>query len=191
MNEPVPRRRNDSSKDEHTHLAVKVEHCEASVETRIEPGIYQPQYAWDLDDNAPLYRTTTQLTFTGVATYPEGRAGEAYELTIYGSNSDPRRIEATVKDVQARNGHGSLKFRSYRGREIPIYNPPSGMGLLDKVRGEPRWMAWLHVSPLFANDALALVSSGRSLFLGIHERRSKRTRWIQGISLQTTDPAEE
>ncbi|MDX8501903.1 hypothetical protein RFM99_26250 [Mesorhizobium sp. VK4C] len=177
--------------EEHTHLAIRVERCDASVETRVEPGIYQPQYAWDLDDDSPLYRTTTQLTFAGVTTYPEGRAGEAYELTIYGSTSDLRRNEATVKDVQARDERGSLQFRSYRGRQIPIYNPPLGMGLVDKVRGEPRWTGWLHVSPLFTSNAVALVNSGRLLFLGIHERRSKRTRWIQGVSLQTTDPAEE
>lgn len=186
----MPRRKHPSE-EEHTHLAIKVEHCEASVETRIEPGIYQPQYAWDLDDDSPLYRTTIQLTFSGVATYPERRAGEAYELTIYGSNSDLRRNEAMVKDVQARNEHGSPKFRTYRGKQIPIYNPPSGMGLIDKVRGEPRWTAWLPVSRLFTSDALALVNSGRSLFLAIHERRSKRARWIQGLSLQTIDPAEE
>lgn len=187
----MPRTRKHQPDDEHTRLAIKVERCEASVETRIEPEIYQPQFAWDLDDDTPLYRTTTQLTLVGVATYPEGRAGEAYELTIYGSNSTPRRIEATVKDVQARDEHGSLKFRSYRGRQIPIYNPPSGMGLIEKVRGEARWVAWLHVSPLFASDALALVNAGRSLFLAIHERRRKRVRWIQGVGLQTTDPAEE
>ncbi|MER9693594.1 hypothetical protein NKJ16_16865 [Mesorhizobium sp. M0179] len=162
-----------------------------NVETRIEPGIYQPQYAWDLDDDSPLYRTTIQLTFDGVATYPERRAGQAFEVTIYGSNSDLRRNEATVKNVQARGERGSLKFRSYRGKQIPIYNPPSGMGLIDKVRGEPCWTAWLPVSPRFASDALALVNSGRSLFLGIHERRSKRAHWIQGLSIQTTDPAEE
>lgn len=185
----MPRRRKHTSEDEHTHLTIKVEHCEASVETRVEPGIYQPQYAWDLDDDAPLYRTAIQLTFAGVVTYPEGRAGEAFELTIYASNSDLRRNKATVKDVQARDERGSLKFRSYSGRQIPVYNPPSGMGLIDKV--ESSWIAWLHVSPLFTNDALVLVNSGRSLFLGIHERRSKRVRWIQGVSLQTTDPAEE
>lgn len=187
----MPRKRKHQPEEEHTHLAIKVEHCEASVETRIEPGVYQPQYAWDLDDDAPLHRNTIHLTLVGVATYPEGRAGEAYELTIYGSNSGSRRSEKTIKDLQARDEHGSLKFRSYRGRQIPIYNHPSGMGLIDKVRGEPRFTAWLRVSPPFASDALALMNSGRSLFLAIHERRSKRSRWIQGMSLQTTDPANE
>ncbi|MER8687981.1 hypothetical protein [Mesorhizobium sp. M1136] len=187
----MPRKSKHPPEEEYTHLAIKVAHCEASVETRIEPEIYHPQYAWDLDDDTPLYRITTRLTLAGVATYPEGRAGEAYELTIYGSHSDSRRIKATVKDVQARDERGSRKFRSYRGRQIPIYNPPSGMGLIEKIRGELRWTAWLRVSPLFASDALALVNSGQSLFLAIDERRAKRARWIQGVSLQTTDPADE
>lgn len=58
VRDSVPRTRKHTSEEEHTHLAIKVEHCEARVETRIESGIYQPQYAWDLDDDAPLCRTT-------------------------------------------------------------------------------------------------------------------------------------
>lgn len=75
----MPRKSKRPPKEEYTHLAIKVAHWEASVETRIEPEIYHPEYAWDLDDDAPLYRITTRLTLAGVATYPEGRAGEAYE----------------------------------------------------------------------------------------------------------------
>jgi hypothetical protein len=38
---------------------------------------------------------------------------------------------------------------------------------------------------------VSLLSHGRDLFLALHERRSGRTRWIQGLSLQTNDPADE
>ncbi len=100
-------------------------------------------------------------------------------------------IRATLRDVQERDEYGSPKYRPHRGRQIPVYNPPPGMGLIEKVRGEPRWSAWLHVSPSFASDALGLLSNGRSLFLAIHERKKDRARWVQSVSLQTTDPAEE
>ncbi|TIN77516.1 hypothetical protein [Mesorhizobium sp.] len=166
-----------------------MEQCEASVEACINHDVYAPQYAWDLDDDDPLHQFRTQLTVTGVATHPEERAGDGYELTIYSDNS--RRLGETVKDAQARDEHGSPQHRSYRGRQIPIYNPPAGMGLIEKIRGEPRWTAWLHVSPRFVSDALALLSNERSLFLAIHERKSGRVRWVQGLGLKTTDPSEE
>ncbi len=56
---------------------------------------------------------------------------------------------------------------------------PPGMGLIDKIRGEPRWTPWLRVSPRFRSDALALLSNGRPLFLAKHERKTNRTRWIR------------
>lgn len=74
---------------------------------------------------------------------------------------------------------------------VPICISPKGMGLIDKIRGEPRWTAWLHVWPCFASEALALCGHGRPLFMAVHERKSDRSRWIQSVCLQTTDPAEE
>jgi len=41
------------------------------------------------------------------------------------------------------------------------------------------------------NDALVLLGQQATLFIALHERKAERTRWIQRISLQTTDPAEE
>jgi hypothetical protein len=62
---------------------------------------------------------------------------------------------------------------------------------LNKMRGEARWTGWLFTSTGFVRDMLVLLSHGRDVFLALHERRSGRTRWIQGLSLQTNDPADE
>lgn len=190
----MPRRtkRRKRPEEEHTHLAIRVEHCEASVEAAINYNVYSPQSAWNANDDDPLHRFTTRLTVAGKSTYPDERAGDTYEVTIYGDNPGSGDVRAaTLRDVQARDEHGSPKYRQYRGRQIPIYDPPPGMGLIDKIRGEPRWTAWLRVSPRFATDALALLTIGRSLFLAIHERKKGRARWVQSVSLQTNDPAEE
>ncbi|RWB99687.1 MAG: hypothetical protein EOQ57_18160 [Mesorhizobium sp.] len=136
-------------------------------------------------------RFTEQLTVGGKSIYPEERAGDTYEVTIYSNNLYSGDIRATLKDVQARDEHGSPKYRQYRGRQIPIYIPPPGMGLIDKVRGEPRWTVWLRVSPRFTTEALALLRDERSLFLAVHELKKGRRRWVQNLSLQTTDPAEQ
>lgn len=177
--------------DQHTHLAIRVERYDTSVEAAINYNAYTPQSAWQSDDDDPLYRFTTRLTVAGISTYPEDRAGDTYEITIYSDNLSSGGIRATLKDVQERDDHGSPKYRQYRGRQIPIYKPPPGMGLIDKIRGDRRWTAWLRASPRFTSDALSLLGNERSLFLAIHERKTNRTRWVQSASLQTTNPAEE
>lgn len=177
--------------EEHTYLTIRVEQYEACVQTSVNHNVYAPQHAWDSDENNPLYPFSTRLTITGISTHPETRAGEAYELTVYGDDARSRRHNTTLKDAQTRDEHESPQYREYRGRQIPVYNPPNGLGLLEKVRGEPRWIAWLFVAPRFVNDALVLLGQGRNLFLAIHEHREKRARWIQAVSLQTADPEEE
>jgi len=188
---PRTKKRQRKPKEEHTHLAIRVEQYEAHVEASVNHNVYAPQYAWDLDDDDALYQFTTQLTIKGISTYPEERADDEYELTIYGNDTRSRRLDATLKDAHARDEHGLPRYREYRGRQIPIYNPPSGLGLLDKVRGEPRWAAWLFVAPRFVSDALVLLGHGKKMFLAIHESKNKRTRWVQSLTLQTADPAEE
>lgn len=188
---PRTSKRQKQPEEEHTNLALRVERCDVSVEAAVNYNVYAPQSAWNSDDDDPLYRFTTRLTVAGISTYPEERAGDTYEVTIYGDNLGSGDIRATLKDVQERNELGSPRYRQYRGRQIPIYKPTPGMGLIDKIRGEARWTVWLRVSPRFASDALALMSDGRSLFLAIHERKKDRARWIQSVSLQTTDPTNE
>jgi len=188
---PRAKKRQKKPGDEHTFLGIRVERYEASMEAGVNHGVYAPQLAWNLDDDHPLYEFNTRLMIVGVATYPEGREGDSYEFRISADNVGAFDIRATLKDVQVRDEHGSPKYRSYRGRQVPVYIPPKGMGLIDKVRGEPRWTAWLRVLPCFASDALVLLRSDRTLFLAVHERKRDRTRWIQSLSLQTTDPSEE
>ncbi|TJW88257.1 MAG: hypothetical protein E5V92_06150 [Mesorhizobium sp.] len=189
----MPRRtkRQKTVEEEHTHLAIRVERWDASVEAAINYNVYVPESAWNSDADDPLYRFTEQLTVGGKSIYPEERAGDTYEVTIYSNNLYSGDIRATLKDVQARDERGSPKYRQYRGRQIPIYIPPPGMGLIDKVRGEPRWTVWLRVSPRFTTEALALLRDERSLFLAVHELKKGRRRWVQNLSLQTTDPAEQ
>ncbi|SIT57844.1 hypothetical protein BQ8794_410011 [Mesorhizobium prunaredense] len=95
-----------------------MERCEASVEAAVNYNVYTPQSAWNSDDDDPLYRFTTRLAVAGISTYPEERAGDTYEVTIYGDNLGSGDIRATLKDVQARDEHGSPQYRSYRGPDI-------------------------------------------------------------------------
>jgi hypothetical protein len=72
-----------------------------------------------------------------------------------------------------------------------VYRSVPGFGLLNKVRGESAWTAWANVSSRLVSDMLTLVGTGRELYLAIEERKVSRSRWVDGIGLQTTDPAED
>ncbi|MBZ9654020.1 hypothetical protein [Phyllobacterium lublinensis] len=188
---PQKKKRQNASADEHTFLAIRVDRYEVSVDAAINYNLYSPETAWDLDDGQPIYKFTTRLTVVGVATYPPQQKDDTYEFTIYGNDLGPRNLHATLKDVQARDEHGSLRYRTYRGRQIPIYIPPKGIAFIDKVRGERWWTASLWVLPNFASDLLVVLSSGRPMFLAVDAHKSERSRWIRSLSLQTTDPANE
>ena len=188
---PQRKKRQKTPAEEHTFLAIRVERYEASIDAAINYSVRAPEHAWNLDDDQPVYKYTTRLTLVGVATYPPQRGGDTYEFTIYGDDVGSRDLRATLKDVRERDEYGSPKYRSYRGRQVPIYVPPKGIGLIDKIRGERGWTATLFVLPSFASQLLVLLGSGRPMFLAVHETKSERIRRIQNLSLQTTDPAEE
>jgi hypothetical protein len=164
-------------------LTIRVESYEARLEACVNCNVYAPQNAWNLGEDDPLYEFTNQVTIAGISTYPRGRAGDAYELTILGHDAPSLGLRATLKDVQARDERGGLRYREYRGRQIPIYTPPKGLGLLNKVRGEARWTALLFVAPRFVNDVLALLRHQRNLFLAVHERQDEPARWVHGLRL--------
>lgn len=44
-----------------------------------------------------------------------------------------------MRMCRGRIKNNSPKYRRYHGRQISIYNPPLGIGLIDKIRGEARW----------------------------------------------------
>ena len=185
------RRKKTKSEETHTHLAVQVERYDMRVQAAVNCDVYAPQYAWELDDDDPLYHFTAQLEIVGTSIYPESRSGDLYEITIYGDDAPSRRLDIKLKDAQERDEYGIARYRSYRGKRIPVFDSPKGMGMLEKVRGESRWKAWLFATPRFVHDALVLLGHEKAVFLAIHECKKERSRWMRGLTLQTTDPSEE
>lgn len=175
----------------YSRIGVKVESYDARVEADINIEAKDPRYAINLDDRDPVYKYVTRLTIFGAATYPEDRAGQRFEVTVFGDESPSRRVFATLKDIHERGEYGQPLYRQYRGQDLPVFRKPPGLGLLDKVRGEPRWTAWLNVAARLVSDMLVLLGTERDLYLAIEERKIGRTRWVDGICLQTTDPAED
>ena len=189
----MPRRQAHQTKsaEVHTHITVRIESYEASATASINHSAYAPEYAWTLDDNDPVYEFSNQVRLSGTSTYPPERAGDVYELTFYGDDAPSRRLHQKLKDLQVRDEYGSPKYKQYRGRQVPILVPPNGIGIVDKVRGERRWSAWLVVMPRFVGDLLVLLTCRSENFLALHEYKIERSRWIRSVTIQTNDPAQD
>lgn len=186
----MPKKQPKGPKDEHTFLAIRVERYEASTEASLNLNLKTnlPLFARDED---PVYTFVTTLKINGVSTYPEGRAGERYEVTVRGEAIHAGDFSLTLRDVQKRGEYGAPVYRSHRGEPLPIYQPPPGIALIERRRGAAIWDLWVPVAPRLVSDMLVLLAQTRPLFLFLHERKTGRQRWIESIGLQTTDPAEE
>lgn len=189
----MPRKKSRHKKPsvEHTHLTVKIESYEANIGAGVNHDAYEPRYAWQLDDRDPVYQFSSHLRIKGIVTAPEPREGNAFELQIHGEERTSSNLDLTLKEIQKRNEYDAPEYRTYRGKEIPIYNPPNGLGLTEKVRGEPAWTSWIFVKPSFVSDAFKLLALDKQLYLTIHERKEGRSRWVQNASIQSEDPEAE
>lgn len=100
-------------------------------------------------------------------------------------------VTAKLSGRHMMDDDGARKYRKVRGEEIPVYDVPDGLGLIEKVRGEKRWSGFCWVSPGTVSDMLALLPHVHPLYISIHERKVGRTRWINGLSLQMSHPGFE
>ncbi|MDL2403044.1 hypothetical protein [Rhizobium mayense] len=55
------KKRQKTPDDEHRFLAVRVEGFDAKVEAAINHSVFAPQFAWNLDDDDPLFEFMTRL----------------------------------------------------------------------------------------------------------------------------------
>lgn len=183
------RKKHKKPKVEYEFLSVRVESYEVRVDASVNHHLLTRNLSW-LPDDEPVNRFYTHLELKGTSFDPLGRSGDNYVITVYGEKNNSRP-ELTLKDLRTRDDDGNFQYRKYRGQEVPVYNVPHGVSVLDKVRGDNMWTTCLFVKPDFARDMLLLLYSGRPIFVSIHERKVGRQRWVQGITLQTTDPSEE
>lgn len=185
----VRRRKHKKPAEEHTHLAIQVESHEVSTDASININLTMDRPLFYQDDDL-VYEFVITLKIFGKSTYPPNRAGDIYEVTVRGDESS-RVLALTLRDMQARDDHGVPLYRSYRGEQIPIYNRPPGFASMKRQRGTRIWDIWIRVAPRFVSDMLLLATCDHQLYLSLHERKAGRDRWVEGISLQTTDPADE
>ena len=169
-------------------LALRLQRYSAHVDASINSELHMPAFRYE---GTKIYSFDSRLELAATAYWPDERAGEEFAFTIYGLSHYDERLQQTLKDCQERDDKGDLRFRKVRGELRPVYDVPEGIGILNKVRGTQNWTGAAWVAPNTISDMLTLLPTVDPLYVFLHEVKIGRNRWIKGITLQTTDPAEE
>ncbi len=141
--------------------------------------------------DSKIYSSGTQLELAGICSFPDEREGELYKFTVYGSETREGMFDAILSDYHVRDDNGQLKYRKVRGVERAVYEPPKGIGVIEHQRITKIWIGWCWLPPHIVSDMLTLLVHIKPVYISLHELKIGRKRWIVGLSLQTSDPAEE
>jgi len=169
-------------------LTVKVDRFSVAVNATVNAIARETH--WD-NGRLNVFSFGSSLEIEGTCSYPEERAGDNVQVEISGSPPGEIDFDAKLGDVHARDERGTLMYRRQRGRDVPVYDIPNGLGLLHRERGTTNWHGWAWLPEQVITQMLILLTNVRPLFLEIHERTVGRKHWINGLTLQTTDPNEE
>lgn len=173
---------------EYELLSIALSGYRASVDASINHKARDKRYQYA---DPSIYEFQSSLELEGVCDYPDERSGDRYFIKVNGWETEEGEFEARLSDRHVRNEDGTRKYRKVRGEEIPVYDVPEGLGLIEKVRGTKEWSGFCWVSPRTVSDMLALLPQVRPLYISIHERKVGRTRWINELSLQMSHPGYE
>jgi hypothetical protein len=170
-------------------IAIKVDDYSVRADAGINTSLLGTPRNID-DEEEPVHEFETKLEITGLCTDPADRAGHRFDIHIYGAPDIDQRTPR-IKDLHERDKEGDHRYRTYRGRQYPVYASPPPVAYIDKVRNENRWLTWLWVTPRMVTDILLLLNGSKQAYVSIHEIKEGRKRRIQNLTVQTTDPAEE
>ncbi len=130
----------------------------ASIDASINHKVRESRY---YEDDAKVFDFGSHLELEGHFIDSEDRAEEKIQLTVYGSDSGHCDFELTLADCQVRDGNGSLKYRKARGKAIPVYDVPKGIGYIERQRGTRIWTGCVWVKQQTVTDMLALLPNVR------------------------------
>lgn len=174
--------------DAYTSLAIKVSKWEVAVGESINVNLRTTvPYSWDESD--PVFTENSQIAIGGVCTYPEHRANDAYEITIYSDGLARQRL--TLDQIHVRDQHSARVYRKCRGSEYPVFKVPPGLTIVERLRGTRQWQTVLWFAPDTFGRILTILNYQQQLYVSIDEHKIDRQRWVRGFAVQTSDPAKE
>jgi hypothetical protein len=143
-------KRRKKKEPDYAFIAIKVDDYSVRVDAGINTSLLgTPRYI--NDEEEPVHEFETKLEITGLCTAPEDRAGYRFDIHMYGAQNIDQRTPR-IKDLHERDKESDHRYRTYRGREYPVYAPPTPVAYIDKIRGKNRWVTWLWVPPRMVVD---------------------------------------
>lgn len=170
----MPARRPKQPVSDYTSIAVRVDAYEVEVEASLNYSLKLADPRFTREDEL-VFTHVTSLELNGVALFPSGWSGDHFRITLRGGDLS-QWLELTLKDVQKRDERGSPVFRKRRGELVPEYEPPHGIALLEKERGERAWSAWISLRHALVSDALTMLQHRQPLYIMIRARKIDRRR---------------
>lgn len=173
---------------EYEFISILLTLYRASADASINHDARDKRHHWT---NPKIYSFGSSVGLEGTCDYPDERSGERYVISVHGWETEEGEFEARLSCRHVMDEDGTWKYRKVRGEDILVYDVLEGIGLIEKVRGEKRWSGFCWVSPRTVPDMLLLLPHVRPLYISIQEQKVGRSRWINGLSLQMSQPAFE
>ena len=138
------------TEEEHNFLSIKVSHFDVSIESSINYNLRVDRPIIIRNGEELAFLNETRLEITGLCVAPKYRVNEEYEISIWGSERYVGEHDLMLRHYQAKDEHGSPKYRQYRGQSYPVYEPPLGLGSISKNRDIGIWQSVIWVKPRLA-----------------------------------------
>jgi len=173
---------------EHSQITLRVKDFSIHAGGGINYEIHDHRYAFD---ETRVYKFDNSIEIVSDCTWPEERIKDEFRVHIRGQDTGIFDFESTLSEHHVTDKNGCPKYRKRGKYEIPVYDPPDSIGMIEKVRGESVWQvnAWLPQS--VTSDLQRLVTTCPNVYIEIHEVKTGKRRALRSIQLSSKDPDSE
>jgi hypothetical protein len=119
---------------------------------------------------------------------PDEPLKDTYHFSLLGFPASHMNPDLALANYHVEDNRGFKKYRKLNDREVPVYDIPKGMNVIDKKRGERHWSSALWLTPAIVSDIIVLLLSGKDIYVACHVRCEDRVAWLNGFNLQTENP---
>ena len=174
-----------ADKKEYSFITVEVTKYNVSVNARRNYELLNLDKC-DIDEK--VYNYETRLEIEGLCIYPDHLIDSTYSITLYGTDQKDERFSLKLKDCHVIDDKWQHMYKKVKGKEVPVYAVPDGVGYIDKQRGVNNWSGFTWVPPRIVTDMLTLLPHIKPLYLELHILKRDRLYTMVGLSLQNNNP---
>ncbi|PCJ95120.1 MAG: hypothetical protein COA45_12390 [Zetaproteobacteria bacterium] len=175
------------STPEYLPLGIEITNHTTAINASIN---YEVRKTRKCTGDEEIYSFNSYIEIEGFRIYPEGHNDITYSITIYGEERADWPFSLKLNDCQKIDDELIPIYRKIRGKEVPVYDLPKGIGYIERQRGIQHWRGAIWVPQRTITDMLALLPHVQPLYLDILTIMEKKHQNITSLSLQTNNPAE-